>query len=334
MSDDSYSYAITHPWTTIEFFFTAIGNVVGVQVPYTPHAHNYALFALGVVIVGLAIWVVIVYGFHRDESSAGPLGAAVVCFGLLFAATFTEGRTLPGWGASAGIRYATYDLLILVGCYMALLGRPTSRGKARRRDGRSLLVVRAVLAGAICLQIVLGIGNGLAGARSWHQSQLLAADFTVNINAIPKDVVSSAFIPGFPPQMSYVRQMAQVARTHHLSLFATDLGAGYAEEQLPAGFLPVTRVVGLQNGARLKGIQRLDAIASAAYGTITTVEFRLTGGRLRYSLIGTAARTPDGWSDVWNTATVPNGTYTLQSKAFEVPHASGFSTGVEVTVDN
>ncbi len=31
---------------------------------------------------------------------------------------------------------------------------------------------------------------------------------------------------------------------------------------------------------------------------------------------------------------VPDGTYTLQSKAFEATGASGYSTGVEVTVDN
>ena len=31
---------------------------------------------------------------------------------------------------------------------------------------------------------------------------------------------------------------------------------------------------------------------------------------------------------------VPDGTYTLQSKAFEATGASGYSTGVEVTIDN
>jgi Bacterial Ig domain len=238
------------------------------------------------------------------------------------------------WGPSAGIRYATFDLLILVGSYMALLCRPTSRGKVRGWDGTPLLVIRAVLVGAICLQVVLGIANGLAGARSWHQSQLLAADFTVNINEIPKAVVSSAFIPGFPADMSYVRQMAQVARTHHLSLFATDLGARYAKEQLPVGLQPVTRVVGLPSGARLKGSQWLHAIASVPVGTITKVEFRLTGGHLRHSLIGNATSTPSGWLDMWNSATVTDGTYTLQSKAFEATGASGYSTGVEVTIDN
>ena len=304
------------------------------QIPYTPSAHSDALLTLGIVIVGVAIWVLIAYGLHRDESSAGPLGAAVVCFGLMFAATFTEGRALPGWGASAGIRYATYDLLILVGCYMALLCRPASGRMARGWDGHSLVVIRAVLVGAICLQVALGIDNGLAGARSWHQSQLLAADFTVNINTIPKAVVNSAFIPGFPADMEYVRQMTQVARTHHLSLFATDLGARYAKQQLPVQLQPVTRVVGLPNGARLKGSQWLHAIASVPFGTITKVEFRLTGGHLRQSLIGNVSSTPSGWLDMWNSAMVPDGTYTLQSKAYEATGASRYSRGVEVTIDN
>ena len=334
VSEHSYSYALTHPLTTIEFFFTAIGNVVGVQVPYTPSTHNDGLLVLGVVIVGLGICVVIAYGLHRDESSAGPLGASVVCYGLLFAATFTEGRVLPGWGASAGLRYATFDLLILVGCYMALLCRPTSGRMAERWDGAPLRLIRAILAGSICLQVLLGIDNGLAGARNWHQSQLLAANFTVNINEIPKDVVNSAFIPGFPPDMAYVRRMAQVARTHHLSLFATDLGARYAKEQLPVQLQPVTRVVGLPNGASLKGSQWLHAIASVPFGTITKVEFRLTGDELRHLLIGTARRTNYGWLDVWNSATVPDGTYTLQSKAFAANGVSAYSTGVKVTIDN
>jgi hypothetical protein len=333
VSEVSYTYALTHPFTTLEFFFTAIGNVVGVQVPYTPNSHNDGLLVLGVVIVGLGIWVVVAYGLHRDESSAGPLGAAVVFFGLLFAATFTEGRVLPGWGANAGLRYATYDLLILVGCYMALLCRPTSGRMARGCVGVPLVVIRAVLAGAICLQVALGIDNGLAGARNWHQSQLLAADFTVNINDIPKDV-NSTFVPGFPPDMSYVRRMTEVARTHHLSLFATDLGARYAKVPLPAKLQPVTRVVGLPNGPALKGSQWLHAIASVPFDTITKVEFRLTGGHLRRSLIGNATSTPYGWLDLWNSAMVPDGTYTLQSKAYTANGNFAYSTGVQVTVVN
>ena len=275
VSNDSYSYAFTHPLTAAEFFFTAIGNVVGVQIPYTPSAHSDALLILGIVIVGVAIWVLIAYGLHRDESSAGPLGAALVCFGLLFAATVTEGRTLPGWGPSAGIRYATFNLLILVGCYMALLGRPVARAKARPWDRMSLLVIRAVLIGAICLLFVLGMINGLVGGRSWHQSQLVAASFTVNIDKIPKDVANGAYIPGFLPDMSFVRQMAQVAKTHHLSLFVSDLVARYGKEGLPSQ--PVTRMAALSNGARLNGSEWLYATASAPFGTITRVEFRLNG---------------------------------------------------------
>ena len=84
---------------------------------------------------------------------------------------------------------------------MALLGRRAFGKRSTWRSERSLLLISAVDLGEgrLHLQVILGIDNGLAGARSWHQSQLLAADFTVNINEIPKDVGIAPFVPGSHP---------------------------------------------------------------------------------------------------------------------------------------
>ena len=87
------------------------------------------------------------------------------------------------------------------------------------------------------------------------------------------------------------------------------------------------------NGASLAGGQYLDAIAFD-YGTLTKVEFRLTGGSLNNALIATGTLTYYGWFAGWNTTTVPNGTYTLQSVAYDAGGLSTYSTGITVKVNN
>jgi len=95
-----------------------------------------------------------------------------------------------------------------------------------------------------------------------------------------------------------------------------------------------TAVVVPSNGATVSGTTTtLDANASA---TVVKVEFRLSGGPLGYSnlLIGTASNTIYGWIYSWNTTTVPDGTYTLRSRAYDSTNAFVDSAPITVTVDN
>jgi hypothetical protein len=73
-----------------------------------------------------------------------------------------------------------------------------------------------------------------------------------------------------------------------------------------------TAVVLPSNGASLSGSAVLDATASPG---LSTVEFELSGGSLSGSVIAAATPTVYGWIAQWNTTSVPNGTYTLQSVA-------------------
>ena len=77
----------------------------------------------------------------------------------------------------------------------------------------------------------------------------------------------------------------------------------------------------------------LDASATPNVG-VNQVQFRLTGGSLDNALIATATPTFYGWLAQWNSATVPNGTYTLQSEASDGAGYQGVGTGVTVVVDN
>jgi hypothetical protein len=94
---------------------------------------------------------------------------------------------------------------------------------------------------------------------------------------------------------------------------------------------PATSVVLPSDGAVVSGSQTLDATASS--GT-TQVQFLLTGRTLNTAVIATATPTIFGWLASWNSTTVPNGTYTLQSIASFPVGGSGTSPGVTIKVMN
>jgi outer membrane protein assembly factor BamB len=96
---------------------------------------------------------------------------------------------------------------------------------------------------------------------------------------------------------------------------------------------PSTNVLLPSNGATLTGTQYLDASTSDT-GGVAKVEFDLTGSTLNNALIATATLTYYGWLAGWDTTTVANGTYTLQSVAYDASGASSTSTGVTITVNN
>ena len=321
------AYAFSHPIAALQFFFLAIGDVTGQPLPFIGRSDSIML--LGIVIVAVAIWAVAAYGFRRNRLG-GPIGVSLICFGLLFAASITAGRLSYGLQAAGGSRYTTFDLSILVGCYLTLLGQPAERAKAAQ------LGIRVIVGGTIVLVAILGTRNGLTQAATWHQIMSEGADVTVNIDKAPDSLVEAALSPGASGDISFIRQSAHTARTQHLSLFATGAVSRYRSEGLlePP---PATSVVAPSKDATLKGRVTLNASASDNFGitvNVTRVEFHATGGELRNALIGTGNDTYLGWLDGWDTTAVPNGTYTLQSVAYNATGKAAYSVGVRVTVKN
>jgi hypothetical protein len=97
---------------------------------------------------------------------------------------------------------------------------------------------------------------------------------------------------------------------------------------------PTTAVTIPSNGASVSGTSSLlDASASA---NVTYLTFELSGGTLNDQVIATATLTYYGWLAQWNTRSVPNGTYTLQSVASYSRYfaSSGTSAPVTITVAN
>ena len=95
----------------------------------------------------------------------------------------------------------------------------------------------------------------------------------------------------------------------------------------------ITSVLQPANGSTVSGTRVLDARATD-YAKVTKVEFYLSGASLGPTLIGTGGQTLYGWIALWNTAGVPDGTYTLQSVAYDSAGRSSHSEAVTITVDN
>ena len=84
---------------------------------------------------------------------------------------------------------------------------------------------------------------------------------------------------------------------------------------------PFTRVLVPSDGAVLAGAPYLDAAAGDTPG-VTNVVFELSGNGLSDQVIATATPTIFGWVAKWNTTSVPNGTYALQSVATDAAHST------------
>ena len=92
-----------------------------------------------------------------------------------------------------------------------------------------------------------------------------------------------------------------------------------------------TRLLVPSDGAVLAGAPYLDAGAGDSPG-VTKVVFEVSGGTLSNQVIATATPTIVGWLAQWNTTTVPNGTYTLETVATDADKNTDTSTPITVSV--
>jgi hypothetical protein len=238
------TYALQHPVFFLRFFFLSLGYVVG-----TPLSQAAAL-PLGILIFVIAIWLAMTRGFRRDERSPRPIGVALIWFGLLFDLMVATGRAYFGLWAAASSPYSTFNLLVLVGCYLVLIARQPAEafanepGRPTRTDntvqltsrkwlllsapprGLLLMIARGAVVGVVCLQIALGFEHGLSGARYDHSEQLGASVVLANISHTSDRIVSSAMV--YKPL--YVRKYAVAAERYHLSLFASSTAADRSRE--------------------------------------------------------------------------------------------------------
>ena len=232
--DTNPNHILHQPLLAVKFYMFALGDVVGFQMKVGSPA-NAAVMLFGIVIFVLALFVLLAWGIRRDQHSGVPVGIALIVYGLLFDALVTEGRVGFGvWGATQS-RYVPNDVLVLVGIFMAALGRSSVAAQAGRRrtdrnrlhpslswvkqgferiDGRVVLGLALV---AIVIQIAFSLPYGLQGARGMHHDYLVAAELTRNINHESNATVQLGLY--FSKSAHWLRDQAEFLRVNHLSLF-------------------------------------------------------------------------------------------------------------------
>ncbi len=235
-------WALHHPVATIKYFFYEVGSVLGHPVGVGVHHENWAVMVFGVVITVLAVAAVIAYGIRRDEDGAGPVGVAMICMGLLFAATVAEGRSVLGYSSASASRYTTFNLLILVGLALTLLGRPNlfaSRNRladapgqdddSRRRwqigtlSPRSLVdgalpVVRWLAAIAIAIQILVGLSAGSSEVQAENRHEVHVQMLLGHSGRLTGTVLKKELGPYY--SVRYIRGQIKIEKERHLSSFS------------------------------------------------------------------------------------------------------------------
>ena len=217
-----------HSVFPIYFSIFAVGDVLG--VPIKQGGSNVGIFLFGLVTVIAALATLALCGLRRDTTSASPVGASLICFGLLFSILVALGRHELGyWGASSS-GYTIYDVWILIGIYMVLLDRKlqaTRRGAPPRggfdwwlgveRRGAYRYAIWAVLAFMV-LQAFIGVGNGLDGARTIHADELKSVSTAKNINGA-SDIEILDNLNFYQPT-AITRMQVRIAKSLHLTVFS------------------------------------------------------------------------------------------------------------------
>ncbi len=310
------------PIHELRFFFFSVGNVFGSQ-------GSDAAVLLGILIVGTALWLAGSSVLQpRDE--AAPLGVGLICFGLLFALTITLGRSAGGLDAGAG-RYTMLDLFTLVGCYLLILGRvKTTSGS--RRSGELLWWASTTIVGiAVGLVLIPGTTNGLDGARSLQASQHQASRVIANMKAAPDEMVERV-VRGPWFLVPQTRGLVAFAQHNHLTLFGSsstveDLG----REGLPYSHSSLTTTLATgENDDR--GVVDLIASAQGDYG-VAKVFFEILGPSGTREIVN-AINTAYGWLGMWDTTSLPAGSYRVRSVAYDRASDQATSLPRIVTLKN
>jgi hypothetical protein len=181
------------------------------------------------------------------------------------------------------------------------------------------------------------IGGTWLDAAASSPVGIASVTFEVSGGSVSDQVVGS----GVPTLYGYIGgwDATDVANgTYTLQSVATDT-SGVSTTSAPITVTvdnpPLqTTVLVPSNGATLSGSAAVLDASATGMSDVTQVQFVATGGSLSNQVVGTATLTLFGWIALWNTAGVPNGTYTLDSVATEVGGTTATSPPVTVTVQN
>jgi hypothetical protein len=222
----SVVFAVHHPVGVVEYFLTAVGNVVPVDVGLRPHQ-----------LLGLVLSLVAVYVFYRScrEKPADrgtPLPAALILFAFLFDISIAFGRVSLGVGEALSSRYTMANLLLLVGMALYLVRLSPAQAHAHSVDRRvrpAQLGVVVVLALFLLLQIGLSSKVGIESARTTKAERIEGARAIVNLSEMSVQQQSRYLRADVFPSLRVLEPLLSVAQQDQLSVFAPGLRDYYEE---------------------------------------------------------------------------------------------------------
>jgi hypothetical protein len=264
----------------------------------------------------------------QEEFNSGLLGCALAMIDL---SSFTPVGAGSGLFEYSGFPLFPPNPTVALSVTTATPGQSVSINDAVGASTYWWLSTLNVLQGA------LGGSAGSAGVTvTVVDSKGRSVPAVSNAKAVPASYDNGVFTPPALSGSFSAPSTVTGPVTVHVTLTASLDGiplTNTASAPLFVNNPPTTTVVIPSSGASIAGSSPLDAFASD-YGTLTKVEFHATGGALNKALVATATPTIYGWLASWNTTAVPNGTYVLQSEAYDAAGLSAYSSGVTVTVNN
>jgi hypothetical protein len=334
--------ASQRPADVLTFFVQVVGDIVGESQP----GILVALF--GSVLVVIAIWVLVRFAVLERVSAGGrPYALSLILFGLLFSALTAYGRSgLNFFGYQVEDRYTVFAIFVLVGLYLAVLDPPmtselrpehgarSATGSVFRRvfSDSSFTLARAVVGVEILLTVIIGSANGISMAREIRQNRVYMGQVTVRARQYPNTIVGNL---DWLETAQSIRSRITIAEDHGLSLFGTGDARRYlSEKPLDLYSTPLRAAVILpRNGSILHGRLYLDVSVSDQFD-IRKVEYVLSGPGIDGISFAKGYRTNYGWIGGWNSATVPDGRYTIEARVSDSGGRSVITSPVGVRVKN
>jgi hypothetical protein len=281
--------------------------------------------ALGLVLI---VFVVVAFaGTHRRTRVVVPLTVAISLGIFLF-----EGY--QRWTAAGsqflwphGHAYADWDvphylvvptLLLLSALFMQLDVQPRFLSATAWRSFQTAGVLFVLFVALLSFNVS---DSAIRGSLTWSKALDLGRSQCLRMHPETVEIVTAPHQPPFPWEIS-------------ISCYELT-GSRFVSHRPPKRLTQALRTIVIipTNGATLSGREVLDATATG-YNRVTKVEFLLADGSHHSKLIAGGYLTLYGWFSKWNSTSVANGTYSLQSIAHDASGASRLSTSITITVKN
>ncbi|MBV8297666.1 MAG: hypothetical protein JO085_12575 [Acidimicrobiia bacterium] len=206
-------YVIRHPLASARYVLVLLGGFSRAAPADSPLAS-----VCGVLMLALAAWVVARF-WRSDRRLAGAVPVALVMFVLLFDVWTLIGRGSAGPAEALGSRYTTYNLLIFVAAYFALVSRePWRVGEARRRPVLAAVAVAAVAGGLVVVLVIASATTARHEGHAFAAYLRSSARVLHNYRTEPPSQLDAYLCPEFCRYL--VLREAPFLEAHGYSVFA------------------------------------------------------------------------------------------------------------------